>query len=203
MNESLTPELDRVAFQQVWRRVMPEDRPDCPFTLEAPTLPTVTSTPVPVVSAAPPSLSRMAPTPQAQTCLGESSAGALPFLREMLAAAAEGQRTYRGMARQSRRGSSLFSNLAAAKAGQGKRLSTAFFLIAGKEPPAPQMGAGISGRTLPLTVRTRYHAEQGLALRLEEAAQTASDPCLAELYRAMAGENRAQADRLRGWLEEA
>ena len=53
MNESLTPELDRVAFQQVWRRVMPEDRPDCPFTLEAPTLPTVTSTPVPVVSAAP------------------------------------------------------------------------------------------------------------------------------------------------------
>ena len=64
---------------------MPEDRPDCPFTLEAPTLPTVTSTPVPVVSAAPPTLSRMAPTPQAQTCLGESSAGALPFLREMLA----------------------------------------------------------------------------------------------------------------------
>ena len=40
-------------------------------------------------------------------------------------------------------------------------------------------------------------------LPLEEAAQTASDPCLAELYRAMAGENRAQADRLRGWLEEA
>ena len=102
MNESLTPELDRVAFQQVWRRVMPEDRPDCPFTLEAPTLPTVTSTPVPVVSAALPALSRMAPTPQAQTCLGESSAGALPFLREMLAAAAEGQRTYRGLARQSR-----------------------------------------------------------------------------------------------------
>ena len=27
-------ELDHAAFARVWRRVMPEDRPDCPFTLE-------------------------------------------------------------------------------------------------------------------------------------------------------------------------
>lgn len=29
-------DLDHAAFQRVWRRVMPQDRADCPFTLDAP-----------------------------------------------------------------------------------------------------------------------------------------------------------------------
>jgi len=32
-------ELDAAAFGRVWRRVMPEDRPDCPFTLDDPPAP--------------------------------------------------------------------------------------------------------------------------------------------------------------------
>lgn len=36
MNETTTPELDREAFQRVWRKVMPENRVDCPFTVEKP-----------------------------------------------------------------------------------------------------------------------------------------------------------------------
>lgn len=200
MNEPLTPALDRVTFQQVWRRVMPEDRPDCPFTLEAPAIPTVTSTPVPVAS--PPSaVSRMAPPPApVKSCLGEASMGELPLLGELLRLTVEGQRSYQALARRSRRGG-VFSSLAAAKAGQARRLSTADFLISGKEQEAqpPQLPRPLPGA---LAVRERYHAEQSLALRLEEAARATADPCLAELYRTLAGEDRSQAERLRSWLEE-
>ena len=34
MNETPITVLDQAAFQRDWRRVMPQDRSDCPFTLE-------------------------------------------------------------------------------------------------------------------------------------------------------------------------
>ena len=36
MNEPQTPALDQASFRRVWQRVMPQDRMDCPFTLEEP-----------------------------------------------------------------------------------------------------------------------------------------------------------------------
>ena len=33
MEQTPFPGVDREVFERVWRRVMPEDRADCPFTL--------------------------------------------------------------------------------------------------------------------------------------------------------------------------
>lgn len=44
-------DLDRAAFQRVWRRVMPQDRADCPFTLEGPAEEPQPAAPVPVTAA--------------------------------------------------------------------------------------------------------------------------------------------------------
>ena len=33
MEQTSIPGVDREVFERVWRRVMPEDRGDCPFTL--------------------------------------------------------------------------------------------------------------------------------------------------------------------------
>ena len=33
MEQTASPGMDREVFERVWRRVMPEDRGDCPFTV--------------------------------------------------------------------------------------------------------------------------------------------------------------------------
>ena len=89
-------ELDHAAFARVWRRVMPEDRPDCPFTLE-PSAPPALSTPTsPAAAAAAPAV------PCA--CLGEGSARDLPELERMLRQTTDDFRIYRALARRDREG---------------------------------------------------------------------------------------------------
>lgn len=61
-------DLDHAAFQRVWRRVMPQDRVDCPFTLDDPTEETAAVTPT---TAAP------EPTPQTEP---EAPVGAMTSL---------------------------------------------------------------------------------------------------------------------------
>ena len=216
MNEPQTPTpLDREAFQRVWRRVMPEDRLDCPFTLEEPA-----AAPEPSSPPQPASLSAPAPVPPPpvvhtlpQTgapllpiCLGEQSAGDLPALEAMLCLTADSFRIYRTLARRKgnqgrsrERREGLFSALADAKQFQIQRLSAAHFLISGREhtllptdPPAFP--------SLPLALRARFQAEQQAAVQLMAAANAAGDPCLMELYRTLAMENQGHARQLRDQL---
>jgi hypothetical protein len=105
------------------------------------------------------------------------------------------------MARRRGRGQGLFAHLAQAKREQGKRLGAAYFLIAGERLLPPSAGGGPAG-ALPLAVRARYQAEQRAALELFTAANAAADPCLIELYRALATEDQDHAGRLRTWLEQ-
>ena len=203
-------DLDREAFQQVWRRVMPEDRVDCPFTLEtpeAPARPESQTAPAPVLSPpVQPSFVRPMTSAPASvpTCLGEQSAGDLPALEVMLALAMDGRRIYRALAhrnngRPRERREGFFSALAEAKQFQVQRLSAAYFLISGQEYTVPPTDFPTSP-SLPFAIRERFQAEQQAALHLLAAANSASDPCLTELYRMLAQEDQEHAKKLRDHL---
>ena len=180
--------LDAEAFRRVWRRVMPQDRPDCPFTLEPPQ---------------PPAAELPWPMPAASVCLGEGSAGETPILTRFLALTEEGRRAYGELLR--RRGGRgrepVLACLAEAKGKQRKRLSAALFLITGEEG-FPSPSPVIRWESFPLALRERYRAEQETALACAAAAAGTPDLCLSELYRSLAAQDWVFAGKLRGRLEE-
>lgn len=191
MNETPSTFLEPAAFQRVWQRVMPEDRPDCPFTLEP-----IAGQPQPLMRASLP------PAAGAGSCLGEASAGQLPTLDRLIALTTDSLRIYRALARRFARGrrESPLTALAEAKARQVRRLAAARFLISGEDcVPAPTPAP--TANTLAFALRERYQAEHRLSSELLSAAQTTIDPCLSELYQALASENREHAGQLRSWLE--
>lgn len=214
--------LDCKAFERVWRRVMPEDRPDCPFTLEpsvsaAPTtaVPAAASASTrPILLAPPPPAAAPAPVPattpsvslsnspqnRPSACLSEDSASDLPGLKQVLRQTTDDFRIYRALARRMGQ-SGLFTALATQKRRQAKRLTTAAFLISGKSYTVPPTQAPET-LSLPLTLRERFQAEQRAAAGLLEAAKAASDPCLADLYRSLAEEDRSYTKRLWARLEQ-
>lgn len=198
MNEALPPQSDQETFARVWRRVMPQDRADCPFTLDPPALPALAPE-QPAPAALVPLAQSADPVP---VCLGEASADQLPQLGELLGLTMDCARIYRALerrwGRRGRRG--LLSVLADEKARQVRRLSAAYFLISGREysfTPTPAPAAG----TLALALRERFQAEQQAAARLLAGSQAVSDPCLSQLYRDLAEENQAHASLLRTQLE--
>ena len=194
MNEIPPTVLDHDAFQRVWQRVMPQDRADCPFTLD------------PAMAPHEPEPAALVPLPQgaspAPVCLGESSMDQLPQLGELLACAIDCARIYRALERRwgRRNHRGLLFALADEKARQVRRLSAAYFLISGQEYPSTPTPAPTAG-TLALALRERFWAEQESAGRLLEAAQAVSDPCLRQLYQDLAEENQAHASLLRTKLE--
>ena len=196
MNETPTAVLDQAAFQRVWRRVMPQDRADCPFTLEDP----ISAPPAPLVRPPMAPLSAQAAPPQSIPCLGEASMGELPALAARMDAAALARQAYRLSARSSGR-QGLFSQLAREKARQLRRLNAAYFLISGKDY-APKVGKITPPKTTPLALRERFRAEQLEAAALMDSAQATADPCLSRLFQELAQEDRDMADRLRERLEQ-
>lgn len=217
MNEPQTPALDQASFRRVWQRVMPQDRPDCPFTLEeppaqqAPPAPPVLPVPAAPGPALPPEPAQTLPVRTAPTlplptlCLGDASAVELPTLEKILDLTWEARRIYRALSRptqpKGRSRETLLPTLMAAKETQARRLATAHFLISGehyelKAGPLPRFPS------LHLALRDRYRAEQETALLCLTAAAASQDPCLMELYRALAAENQSLAGRLREWLEQ-
>ena len=193
MNEAQTPTtLDQEAFRQVWRRVMPEDRPDCPFTLEPPPAPA--SVPTPPIP------------PLLPVCLGEERTDELPMLEALLILTRNSQRIYQTLARRQghrRRGQegreSLLTRLAQAKQAQAQKLSAARFLISGSAFPALPTDMP-PAQSLALILRERYQAEQRAAIQFLAAANASADPCLIELYRSLALEDQLHARQLRDQL---
>lgn len=205
MDTSQCPEvLDQAAFSRVWRRVMPQDRPDCPFTLDPPptdqpALAGEGAAPCPPPINEPTALTPRPASAPISLCLGTASAGDLAELDRLAAQIARDLALYRSLAR--RAGSAL--SLARAKADHLSQLSAARYLISGQMPPKSGPNAvknGVKGPLLPL-LRERFHAEEALVVSLFTAAQAAADPCLQELYRQLAPETQALADSLRSWVE--
>lgn len=194
MQAQQLPSPDRETFQRVWRRVMPQDRPDCPFTLDAPDAAVPASAPATLPAAAPAPL----PSPPV-ACLGPSSTEALAALDQLLLLTAEAWQAYLAMGGRASQ-ATLPTSLAQAKRQQFRRLATARFLISG-EPYQISEVKRPQANPLPLAIRERYQAEQQAALQFLTAAEATADPCLTDLYRALAMENQTHAGQLREWLE--
>ena len=116
--EQLSPSCDQETFARVWRRVMPEDRADCPFVL-------------PAALPAPDPSGREEPGP-ARPCLEPASAGSGARLQQYIDRALAGWRSYRALAR--RIPGAPGRRLAALAGGErrlARRLSAAYFLLSG------------------------------------------------------------------------
>lgn len=196
---------DREVFERVWRRVMPEDRPDCPFTLYSeegekhaavPAMEGQKGAPVP--APAQPAEERktgLVPVP------AEQSGGDGAVLQEFIADELSDWRTYQALARRLPGGSGrTLMGVAADERRHAGRLSAAYFLLSGVRfwpPVEPELPAGGWMAAL----RARYWAERRGAEAYRAAAGRTGDSALRTLYLDLAGDEEAHAGLIRGILE--
>lgn len=181
---------DREVFERVWRRVMPEDRPDCPFTLyseeeteHAPVRPTEGKR------------TGLLPVP------AEQSGGDGAVLQAFIADELSDWRTYQTLARRIPGGNGrALMGVAADERRHAGRLSAAYFLLSGVKfwPPAePEL----TKEGWMAILRRRYWAERKGAEAYRTAAGRTGDSALRELYLELAGDEEAHAGVIRGILE--
>ena len=181
---------DREVFERVWRRVMPEDRPDCPFTLyseeeteHAPVRPTEGKR------------TELLPVP------AEQSGGDGAVLQAFIADELSDWRTYQTLARRIPGGNGrALMGVAADERRHAGRLSAAYFLLSGVKfwPPAePEL----TKEGWMAILRRRCWAERKGAEAYRTAAGRTGDSALRELYLELAGDEEAHAGVIRGILE--
>ena len=197
---------DRAVFERVWRRVMPEDRPDCPFVLEEPPEEKGeggAQLPVPVQVAP---VVRTGATYQEEPdvpCLGAASAIYGAQLQAFIEGELADWKLYQALARRAGgSGSRTLSTIAADERRHAKRLSTAYFLISGVRYWPMERAAAAPLPTLAGTLRQRFGEEQRGAAAYLAAAEETADPCLRDLYLELAGEEDAHAWLILGILEQ-
>ena len=224
-DSGLTPDtggaFDREVFERVWRRVMPEDRPDCPFLLEhspvAPTPARTETTPAPLESlpavqeALSPSPARQAVSPgdtrapaeNDVPCLGASSAVHGEQLQTYIEHEISDWRVYQALSRRAPVSAGrILSAIAAEERRHAKRLSAAYFLISGIHYwPADRISAppvvSLSG-----TLRQRFADEQRGAASYLAAAEETADACLRALFLELAEDEASHARLIRSVLEQ-
>ena len=208
--QTAAPPCDPEVFERVWRRVMPGDRPDCPFRLpgdeaesapEAPAVPdgagTALAVPAPQAAAL--------PAENDVPCLGAASAVHGSQLQSFIEHEIGDWRFYQHLARRAPGGGSkVLSTLAADERRHAKRLSAAYFLISGvRYWPADRPAALPAGTTYLAALRSRFCAEQRGELAYRAAAEETADPALRELFLDLAQEENTHAWLLRGLVEQA
>ncbi len=206
---------DQEQFERIWRRVMPEPRPDCPFTLyseephrlmpadDGPVGPqdVCWKPPAMELSLAPMVPMRANPVENDVLCLGAASAVHGELLQDFIADELTDSATYRNMSRRvSGQTAGVLGRIAEDERRHAKRLSAAYFLISGvrfwpDKLPAVPMSTFMGG------VRQRFIAEQKGELAYRTAAAHTGDPYLRELFLALAGEEASHAWLLRDMLE--
>ena len=191
---------DRAVFERVWRRVMPEDRPDCPFTLYSEEETERAAAQAGGLEPAPaqPAEERKAelvPVP------AEQSGGDGAALQAFIAGELSDWRTYRMLARRMPGGSGrALIGVAADERRHAGRLSAAYFLLSGVkfQPPAEPEPPGEDRMAL---LRRRYWAERKGAEAYRAAAGRTGDSALRALWLELAGDEEAHAGVIRGILE--
>lgn len=181
---------DREVFERVWRRVMPEDRPDCPFTLYS-----EEETEQAPIQPAEERKTELVPVP------AEQSGGDGAVLQAFIADELSDWRTYQTLARRIPGGNGrALMGVAADERRHAGRLSAAYFLLSGvkfwppAEPELPREG-------WMAILRRRYWAERKGAEAYRTAAGRTGDSTLRELYLELAGDEEAHAGVIRGILE--
>ena len=172
---SSSPREDAALFRRVWRRVMPEDRPDCPFTLDedSPAVPAAVALPVP------------AETPEEQYGV---------LLCRLMESAAGAAQIYRALARRlPARAGRTAAELAREKQDRLRRLSAACFLLTGVryQPPLRPVPA----LSPPLLLRERFLAERQEAALCGAAAAACGDDFLTDLFRRLEEDSLFHRDR--------
>lgn len=192
---------DRAVFERVWRRVMPEDRPDCPFVLEEDSA--AQQLPVPVQTApVPHSCGRTYPEEDVP-CLGAASSIYGAQLQRMIEGELSDWKRYQALARRAGGGGSrVLSAIAADERRHAKRLSTAYFLITGVRYWPVDRAAAPPAGSLAGALRQRFADEQRGAAAYLAAAEETADPCLRDLYQELAGDEDAHTWLVRGLLEQ-
>jgi hypothetical protein len=214
------PQPDRAQFERVWRRVMPEERADCPFTL----LPQKTAAPLTqnrlMPNASDPSPPDFMPGPALELGLAPMTPmekrppsvnpapglmAAAPaggqLMQNMISAELSSAHTYRKLARltcgQSAR---MFSSLASDEGRHAKRISAAYFLIAGVRF-WPENLPGEPVDTLWGGIRRQFISAQKAEASYSKLAEGAED-YLKDLFSELALDEAGHAARLRKLLEE-
>lgn len=181
---------DREVFERVWRRVMPEDRPDCPFTLYS-----EEEMEQAAVQPAEEKRTELVPIP------AERSGGDGAVLQAFIADELSDWRTYQTLARRIPGGNGrALMGVAADERRHAGRLSAAYFLLSGVKfwPPAePEL----TKEGWMAILRRRYWAERKGAEAYRTAAGHTGDSALRELYLELAGDEEAHAGVIRGILE--
>lgn len=181
---------DREVFERVWRRVMPEDRPDCPFTLYS-----EEETEQASVQPAEEKRTELVPVP------AERSGGDGAVLQAFIADELSDWRTYQTLARRIPGGNGrALMGVAADERRHAGRLSAAYFLLSGVKfwPPAE---LELTKEGWMALLRRRYWAERKGAEAYRTAAGRTGDSALRELYLELAGDEEAHAGVIRGILE--
>ena len=176
MEQELLPGCDREVFERVWKRVMPNERGDCPFeVVEA-----VAQRPLPAVV--------VHDTPAAEeetvTCLGPASAVHGPQLQQYIDQELAAHRCCQALARRvPGAGGRMLSNLAAEKRRRAKRLSTAYFLISGVRYWPADRGSAPVLQPVQAALREQFQAQQrGAACYLEALFHESADEAEAHAW---------------------
>lgn len=199
---------DRDIFLRVWRRVMPEERPDCPVTVEQPP----EQAEEPAEQPAPesrgggrPPAERAGddfPSPDDVPCLGSGAAGETDHLQEFTAQELACWRAYQMLARRtSGQGGRTVAALAGGCRRRAKRLSAALFLISGVRFWPAEQGNTPPARSWFGALREHFIAEQNRGCAYRAAAEDCRDGCLRALYLDLADDCAEHAGMIRALLE--
>lgn len=213
--------VDEETFLRVWRRVMPEESPDCPIVTvraqpreeTAPAVPTAAPMPrsaQPVPQAAPPAVpmtqpampARQAPAVLPAPREEEVTAAQARQLLALLTEALADRRYYQALAARAKGGAGrTLSRFAQEAEGHAKRLCAACFLLTGVRH-WPGAGTAAVPATYWGGLRERYWAERKGAEVCRGAADSGADPMLRELYLDLAEARAARAHQIKMLLEQ-
>ena len=193
-------------FQRVWKRVMEGREETSPVALTQEETEAHGSLQgeeggVEVLPA--PMPRKKSDVPAGAVFLGEGSLDLAPLLQEFIRHELEDLRAYQTLARRTGGPQArVFQQLASQEKDHAKRLSAAYFLIAGVRYWPEGGKADLPGSYLG-ALRHRFGEEQKGMMAYLAGAEAAEDPCLRQLFLELAREEWDHACKIRTLVEQA
>ena len=193
-------------FQRVWKRVMEGREDPSPITLteEVPSPQGSLQGEEGGVEVLPAPMPRKkSDFPAGAVFLGEGSLDLAPLLQEFIRHELEDLRAYQALAKRAGGPQArVFQQLANQEKDHAKRLSAAYFLIAGVRYWPEGGKADLPGSYLG-ALRHRFGEEQKGMMAYLAGAEATEDPCLRQLFLELAREEWDHACKIRSLVEQA